>query len=458
MATTVSPAGSQTAAPTADVAVTKEAPASVTVGSDITYVLEVTNAGPDPAAGVTITDELPAGTVVASAETTKGTCTAGPTVVCSLGTMSPLAAATVTIVATPTVAGSAVNHATVATTDFDPMPANDSDQATTAVNGSSCTTVGTQGPDTLTGTPGPNVLCGLGGADVLDGAAGDDTVYGGSGKDVLTGGDGADVLDGGTGSDAASFEESPARVTVDLKAGAATGWGQDVLRNIEDAMGSSRSDIIRGTAGANTIAGSGGVDLLFGRAGPDVLSGGPGSDYLDGGKGADTLDGGEGIDACQSGTRISCLPTSPPDGNDTPGKLDMRRVKTALGTAKPKWTLVTQSGWTVNAMWDQGYLLVFLDSRGGPGADFYAVARSTGKGMLGHLFKVRPGLDKKKGTVPVGRPTARKVRITIPLAKVDVGPARTYYRWSARTLHLSCAKVCIDAVPGGWKALPQPLP
>ncbi|MGH2724839.1 MAG: hypothetical protein ACRDI0_11385 [Actinomycetota bacterium] len=458
LAATASPAVSQITSPTADVAVTKEGPATVEVGSDVTYVLQSTNNGPDPAGGVTLTDELPAGFVVASVETTTGTCTAGATVVCDLGTMSPEAAVTVTIVATPTTAGPAVNHATVTTTAFDPVSANDASQAATSVTGSSCTVVGTQGADTLTGTSGPDVLCGLRGADVLDGRGGDDTLYGGSGKDVLSGGDGADVLDGGAGTDTATFEESPARVTVDLQAGTATGWGGDVLRGIEDVIGSPGNDVIWGSAGANTIAGGPGVDLLFGRGGPDTLYGNAGSDYLAGGPGPDTLDGGAGTDACRSGTRISCLPTSPPDGNDTAGKLDVRRVKTALSSSKPKWTIVTWSSWTVNGMWDQGYLLVFLDTRGGPAADFYALARSDGDAMVGHLFKVRSGIDKKKGKISVSRPTPRKVRITIPLSKVNVGTFRTYYRWSARTLHLSCTKVCIDAVPGAWRALPQPLP
>lgn len=458
LAGNLSPASSQTPGPTADVALTKAGPTQATVGSDVTYTLEVTNGGPDQATEVTVTDELPPGTLIASADPSKGTCAEAQTVVCELGSLNAGAAASVSIVATPTMSGEAVNHATVASAAVDPVPTDNEDTVATTVEGSSCTKMGTQGDDTVTGTAGADVLCGLGGNDVLEGGGGNDTLYGGTGKDTLSGGAGDDVLDGGKGRDRGTYADSDGRVTVDLRDGTATGWGTDTLTAVENVTGSSGNDIIRGTVGANTLLGRGGVDLLYGRAGPDVLNGGGGDDYLDGGPGSDTLKGGKGTDACRKGTRKSCFHISPFDGNDTQGKLDVKKVKTSLGSNRPVWRIVTRSSWTVNGMWDKGYLLVFVDTRGGPGADFYAMARSNGNRIVGHLFKMRGGVDTKKGKIKATHPNGKTVRIVIPLSKVNVGGARTYFRWSVRTLHFACTKVCIDPVPGAWKALPQPLP
>jgi uncharacterized repeat protein (TIGR01451 family) len=50
----------------ADVAVTTTGPSSVTAGSNATYTVTVTNSGPNPAAGVVLTDTLPAGSVLVS--------------------------------------------------------------------------------------------------------------------------------------------------------------------------------------------------------------------------------------------------------------------------------------------------------------------------------------------------------------------------------------------------------
>jgi uncharacterized repeat protein (TIGR01451 family) len=124
--------------PTADVSVTKlDTPDPVIVGALLTYSITVSNAGPDPATTVTLTDVLPASLTFQSFATSQGSCSrAGNTVTCTLGTIASGANATVTITGTPGPAAvpSVTNTTSVTTTASDPVPANNSASATTTVN------------------------------------------------------------------------------------------------------------------------------------------------------------------------------------------------------------------------------------------------------------------------------------------------------------------------------------
>jgi uncharacterized repeat protein (TIGR01451 family) len=245
-----------------DLAVTKTAsPATVKVGRTITYAVAVTNKGPGPANGVTMTDVLPAGVSYVSAATTRGTCSGSSTVTCSIGTIPENTSATVTIVVKATAAGTIKNTAEIGPSQDDPDKSNNSASATTTVTtGTSpppppppgaCTIKGTPGNDILTGTSRRDIICGLGGNDVIRGGAGADIIRAGNGRDIVYGGRGNDVVQGG------------------LK--------------------------------ADTIYGSPGSDRLYGGAAADRIYGGPGADLLYGGRGFDLLNGGLGVDACQRG-------------------------------------------------------------------------------------------------------------------------------------------------------------
>ena len=86
--------------PQADVQIIKQAPAQVTAGTAITYELTVINAGPSTAMDVTVTDELPAGTVFSDAVTPVGSCDHQEgTVSCALGDIDPNTQVTITITA-----------------------------------------------------------------------------------------------------------------------------------------------------------------------------------------------------------------------------------------------------------------------------------------------------------------------------------------------------------------------
>ncbi|SUS07117.1 putative Serralysin [uncultured Defluviicoccus sp.] len=74
---------------------------------------------------------------------------------------------------------------------------------------------------------------------------------------------------------------------------------------IENAIGGSGNDTIRGNDAANSLTGNAGNDYLSGELGDDSLDGGNGLDKLYGGAGNDTVDGGAGNDEALGG-----------DGND----------------------------------------------------------------------------------------------------------------------------------------------
>src|SRR5262249_18966135 len=109
----------------ADLAVTiAAAPGAVAAGQEVTYTITVTNNGPDPATGVTLTDTLEAVATFISA--TGGVTPVGRALTFSLGTLADRDTATITIVVRATgVAGqSLTNTASVASSVTDPRTNN----------------------------------------------------------------------------------------------------------------------------------------------------------------------------------------------------------------------------------------------------------------------------------------------------------------------------------------------
>ncbi len=122
-----------TLAPSADMQITKAASApSVNNGENITYTLVVKNNGVSDAAGVSVSDPLPAGTSFVSAD---APCLhSSGTVTCALGLMAPGASTTLQVIVKATSTGTKVNTATVSTTTPDPDPTNDSRSASVTVD------------------------------------------------------------------------------------------------------------------------------------------------------------------------------------------------------------------------------------------------------------------------------------------------------------------------------------
>ena len=144
---TPTPTGSATATPTstpvptgADLSVLKSAsPNPAQPGQNLTYTIGVSNAGPQSAASVSVTDPLPAGTTFVSCSTSQGTCSGPPvgtngTVTATLGTIASGGSATFMIVVNVTAQnGTLHNTATGSSATFDPNPGNNAGIAVIAV-------------------------------------------------------------------------------------------------------------------------------------------------------------------------------------------------------------------------------------------------------------------------------------------------------------------------------------
>ena len=178
--------------------------------------------------------------------------------------------------------------------------------------GRAATIVGSGQSDTLRGTKGRDVIVAKGGNDRLVGRGGNDLMCGGRGSDFLVGGGGNDRMSSGAGSEealaggpgddhmdggAGGFEDvryvsARGPVTVDLRAGTASGEGNDTIANVDQVIGSMNDDVIYLGDEADTFEVAlalSGDDTIYGLAGDDALSGGNGNDTMDGGEGFDFL-------------------------------------------------------------------------------------------------------------------------------------------------------------------------
>lgn len=101
---------------------------------NMTYTLTVTNNGPDPASGVTVTDQLPPGVTFVSASASQGTCgESSGTVFCTLGTVASGAPVTIDVVVRPTMPGLITNSASVASPTSDSNQSNNADSENTSI-------------------------------------------------------------------------------------------------------------------------------------------------------------------------------------------------------------------------------------------------------------------------------------------------------------------------------------
>jgi uncharacterized repeat protein (TIGR01451 family) len=124
-----------TITPLIDLFVTKnDSPDPVQLNGELTYTIVVGNNGPDTATQVTLADPLPAGTRLVSVATTQGSCTGGPVINCSLGTVPKGGTVTITVVVIALRTGTLTNTATVVGKEPESNTANNQATATTRVS------------------------------------------------------------------------------------------------------------------------------------------------------------------------------------------------------------------------------------------------------------------------------------------------------------------------------------
>jgi uncharacterized repeat protein (TIGR01451 family) len=98
-----------------DLSVTKSgSPADQELGAgNITWTIVVTNNGPSADTGVVVSDPMPASNTFVSATTTKGSCTGGAILNCTIGPMAAGESVTITLVTTPSTVGTQTNTVNV---------------------------------------------------------------------------------------------------------------------------------------------------------------------------------------------------------------------------------------------------------------------------------------------------------------------------------------------------------
>jgi len=150
----------------------------------------------------------------------------------------------------------------------------------------------------------------LDGVENITTGAGNDTIYGdsnsntiitGAGNDTIRGGAQADVIEGGADEDTVDFSDLTYGVTVDLDTdnnsgtaadGTASSNGKtDIIREIENVIGTASNDIIVADEKDNTLIGADGDDTFVGLEGVDYIDGGAGTN--------DTIDFSDGTQGIQ---------------------------------------------------------------------------------------------------------------------------------------------------------------
>ncbi|KAJ3603599.1 hypothetical protein NHX12_028344 [Muraenolepis orangiensis] len=226
---------------------------------------------------------------------------------------------------------------------------------------------GGQGNDVLMGGVGNDLLMGGFGDDTLYGEVGEDTMMGGSGWDLFIPGPGADLVDGGPGRDTVLYQgdhETGEGVYVNLLSGEcrqADAEG-DVLKDVENVIGSIYSDVLVSGFEAGLLKGSDGHDILVSSGEGDYLVGGEGNDLY-------TLAFHQGsltIDNCAKDNRTDILYLS----SDFSPQFEChqlldRAVLTFSGVNEWNTTMcvkVTVQGW-VSDEHECGHLVVVLGDR-----------------------------------------------------------------------------------------------
>ena len=165
---------------------------------------------------------------------------------------------------------------------------------------------GGQGNDRLTATDWnpdgiTNTLIGGAGRDMMLGGRGDDLLYPALGEPIAA----SDVVVGGPGDDTLSYRAAQTPVFVRLATSvtvAGRAGERDRVSGVENADGGAHNDVLLGTNRSNVLYGDAGADHIDGRGGNDDIEGDQGTDRLLGGRGSDDIQGGVGRDWLDGGS------------------------------------------------------------------------------------------------------------------------------------------------------------
>ena len=250
----------------ADLSITKsDSPDPVIAGNNLTYTVNVHNAGPSTATGVTAVDNLPSGVTFVSASATVGTFTqVGSVVTWTVGNMAAGASGTLTIVVkvNPQTTGQIVNSASISSQTSDPNTANNSAAETTTVNAvSGLTLTKTDSPDpvlagnnltyTLTvGNGGPSTATNVVVTDTLPGGTTLVSAVGGTGSTVC-----AEVQVGIVSCDVGSLDPGQTRtIFITVKVAASVSDGTVLTNNAQATSPSSPTANASATTTVHTQA------------------------------------------------------------------------------------------------------------------------------------------------------------------------------------------------------------
>jgi uncharacterized repeat protein (TIGR01451 family)/uncharacterized delta-60 repeat protein len=109
-------------------------PSTVILNSNLTYTIAVTNAGPSPATGVTVSDILPVGVTLVSVSPSQGTFTTSATnATFNLGNLANNATAYITVTVEPNFLGTITNAVSVGGNEIEDNPGNNTASLATVV-------------------------------------------------------------------------------------------------------------------------------------------------------------------------------------------------------------------------------------------------------------------------------------------------------------------------------------
>ena len=138
----------------------------------------------------------------------------------------------------------------------------------------------------------------------------DNVILGTSGSDILKGTNQRDIIIGYGGEDIIDSGAGDDCVSGNagndsIKLGAGNDVGDGGMGNDQIDAGAG-DDIVHGGSGNDRLEAGDGNDFVYGEDGDDVLTGANGNDTLDGGPGSDRTNGSNGIDICIAETKTNC--------------------------------------------------------------------------------------------------------------------------------------------------------